>query len=44
MEGASCRAHSIATIEDWLNNYPRRIIDFDSPNQRYKQEVAKLAA
>ena len=35
---------AIATVEDWLNNYPRKIIDFDSPNQRYDEELAKLAA
>jgi transposase, IS30 family len=35
---------TIAIIENWLNNYPRQIIDFDSPNQRYEQEIIKLAA
>ena len=35
---------TIAAIEDWLNNYPRHIFDFDSPNQRYQQELAQLAA
>ena len=35
---------TLATLEAWLNNYPRKIIGFDSPTQRYDLEVAKLAA
>ena len=35
---------TIATIENWLNHYPRQIIGFDSPQQRFEQELAKLAA
>lgn len=35
---------TIAAVEAWLNNYPRRIINFDAPRQRFDQELAHLAA
>lgn len=34
----------IETIEQWINNYPRKIIGFDSPHQRFDKELAQLAA
>lgn len=33
----------IQKIEDWINNYPRRIFGFHSANDMYEQELAKLA-
>jgi IS30 family transposase len=35
---------TIATVEAWLNHYPRHIINFDTPQQRFEQELANLAA
>lgn len=30
----------IQTIEDWMNNYPRKILDFETPEERFIQELA----
>jgi len=30
----------IQTIEDWINNYPRKILDFETPEERFIQELA----
>lgn len=30
----------IQWIEDWINNYPRKIIDFDTAKERFNQEIA----
>jgi IS30 family transposase len=33
----------IQTTEHWINNYPRKIIDFDSPSHRFHQELELIA-
>jgi IS30 family transposase len=35
---------TISTIEDWINNYPRKIIAFESPQQCFEKEICKLVA
>lgn len=30
----------IQSIEDWINNYPRKILDFETAEQRFIQELA----
>ena len=35
---------TIATAEQWINNYPRKIFDFDSPGQRFDEELKLIAA
>ena len=30
----------IQTIEDWINNYPRKILDFETAEERFIQELA----
>jgi len=29
----------IQVIEDWINNYPRKILDFETPEERFIREV-----
>ena len=29
----------IQIIEDWINNYPRKILDFETPEERFIREV-----
>ena len=31
---------NIQAIEDWMNNYPRKILDFETAEQRFIQEMA----
>ena len=40
----SLTRHALETVEQWLNNYPRRIIAFNSPNQQFNHELAQIAA
>ena len=35
--------HSVATIETWINNYPRRILDFSSPSSLFTNELRAIA-
>jgi transposase, IS30 family len=35
---------TVVTIESWINNYPRRSIDFRSPDQCFDAELKKLVA
>jgi IS30 family transposase len=35
---------TIETVECWINNYPRKIIDFDTPNHRFDEACKLLAA
>ncbi len=30
----------IQAIEDWINNYPRKILDFETAEERFIQELA----
>ena len=30
----------IQAIEDWINNYPRKILDFETPEERFIRELA----
>ena len=34
----------IQTIEEWINNYPRQILSFQSPQQCFEEESKKIAA
>ena len=33
----------IQRVEDWVNNYPREILDFETSNERYTREVKNIA-
>jgi transposase, IS30 family len=33
----------VAQIETWLNNYPRRILDFSTPSQLFRNELNAIA-
>ena len=33
----------IQYVEEWVNNYPREIFDFETSNERYAREIAKIA-
>lgn len=33
----------IRSVEEWVNNYPREIFDFETSNERFERELAKLA-
>jgi transposase, IS30 family len=35
---------TIRTIEEWINNYPRNILNFRSPHQCFKSELKEIAA
>jgi len=35
--------HSVAAIETWINNYPRRILAFASPIQLFNSELSAIA-
>ena len=36
--------NTIQTIENWINNYPRQILNFKSPQQCFKKETKDIAA
>jgi len=33
----------VKKIEDWMNNYPRKMFDFKSPNEIYDEYLGKIA-
>ena len=33
----------IQYVEEWVNNYPREIFDFETSNERFAREIAKIA-
>ena len=33
----------IQAVEEWVNNYPREIFDFETSNERFAREIAKIA-
>ena len=33
----------IQSVEEWVNNYPREIFDFETSNERFAREIAKIA-
>ena len=33
----------IEAVEDWVNEYPRQIFDFETSNERFAREIAKIA-
>ena len=33
----------IRYVEEWVNNYPREIFDFETSNERFAREIAKIA-
>jgi len=33
----------LKSIEDWINNYPRRILGFSTPNELFRQELKAIA-
>jgi IS30 family transposase len=42
IESLTCA--TIRTIEEWINNYPRKIIDFSSSNKCFETEMEAIAA
>ena len=40
---ATITEKQIQYVEEWVNNYPREIFDFETSNERYAREVAKIA-
>ncbi len=36
--------HTIQTVETWINNYPRKILDFASPKQCFLHELKEAVA
>jgi transposase, IS30 family len=40
----SITRQTLCTIEQWINNYPRQIINFCCPNQCFDKELTRLAA
>jgi IS30 family transposase len=34
---------SVASVESWLNNYPRRILGFSAPIHLFNNELRKIA-
>ena len=40
---ASLTKHSVAAIESWINNYPRRILAFSTPNSLFNNELRAIA-
>jgi len=35
--------HSLAAIESWINNYPRRILAFATPSLLFDNELRAIA-
>lgn len=40
---ANVTEKQIQYVEEWVNNYPREIFGFETSNERYAREVAKIA-
>jgi len=40
---AKLTKQAIDDIESWINNYPRRILDFETPNNLFTQELKAIA-
>jgi IS30 family transposase len=40
---ASLTKHSVAAIETWINNYPRRILAFSTPSALFSNELRAIA-
>ena len=40
---ANVTEKQIQFVEDWVNNYPREILDFETSNERFLREIAKIA-
>lgn len=40
---ATISKKQIRYVEEWVNNYPREIFDFETSNERYAREIAKIA-
>jgi len=40
---ATLTAKQIQYVEDWVNNYPREIFGFETSNERFAREIAKIA-
>ena len=40
---ATITEKQIQYVEEWVNNYPREIFDFETSNERYAREIAKIA-
>jgi IS30 family transposase len=34
---------SVASVESWINNYPRRILGFSTPSSLFTQELRGLS-
>ena len=34
----------VKLVEEWINNYPRRVIEFNTAEELYRKEITKLAA
>ena len=40
---ATITEKQIRYVEEWVNNYPREVLNFETSNERFAQEVAKIA-
>ena len=40
---ATISPKQIQYVEEWVNNYPREILGFETSNERYAREIAKIA-
>ena len=40
---ARLSTQAVSTIESWLNNYPRRILRFSTPNGLFLNELRAIA-
>ena len=40
---ATLTEEQIKVVEEWVNNYPREVLNFETSNERFAQEVAKIA-
>lgn len=40
---ATITEEQIRYVEEWVNNYPREIFDFETSNERFAREIAKIA-
>ena len=40
---ANITEKEVQAVEEWVNNYPREILDFETSNERFARELAKIA-